>query len=197
MKLLKRSFAVVALCVMACMQPNKGRVNEAVISKLDFGRLNKNAPPETEQYGQLVGEWECLVTSYRNDTIFAQSVANWIFTYALNGYAIQDYWRNPTKLDSTNQRQILGTNIRIYNPQLRLWQCAWMANRPNSISGIWLSEVNDVGEILLYDESKTWQIKFYNITDRAFDWKWDVEQPDGAMGTSVTIEAKKVSVAAQ
>ncbi|NAY92170.1 hypothetical protein GTQ34_09580 [Muricauda sp. JGD-17] len=181
----------VSILVCACNQPVKSiEVTKSEVKK-EFGILNKNAPIETQQYGRLVGEWDCLITNYQNDTTASQSRASWVFKYALEGYAIQDYWKNPSNLDSVNQRQIIGTNIRIFNPRLDLWQCAWMENQAGSIAGVWVSHVNEKDEILLYDESKQWQITFYNISEDAFDWKWEVRRPDGGMQLSTTITANK------
>ena len=193
---MKAGFSVLVLAFISslfigCSQLEEGNYSRRSYRR-DFGKLNAQAPRETAQYGQLAGEWECVITGYNNDSIISQTTAKWVFRFVLNGYAIQDFWTNPAKISETGQPQIFGTNIRIYNPQLELWQCVWMENQVNAISGIWLSHMNEEGRLLLYDDSKSWQIEFYNITDNSFDWKWNVKQPDGHMKTTVTIKATRV-----
>lgn len=161
--------------------------------RTDKSGLNPNAPKETMQYGQLVGIWECQVQNYRGDSLLSESKAQWIFEYVLDGYAIQDYWVNPVDSSMLKGKQMHGTNIRLYNQQLNKWQCAWMENGSMNMSGVWLSEMKPDGSIALYDESKQWEILFYNITDRSFDWKWDYVQKDGSIKTVSRIKAIKIS----
>ncbi|WP_222981627.1 hypothetical protein [Flagellimonas meishanensis] len=191
MKRISIVFGLLIMVILACNETQPKVKEKEGPKHTGYGTWNKNAPKETIQYGRLVGMWDCLITNYQNDTIVSQTKANWVFKYALDGYAIQDFWKNPAVLDSTDQNQIIGTNIRIFNPQLDLWQCAWMENQASSISGIWLSHQTEEDEILLYDESKQWQITFYNISVESFDWKWEVRQPDGTLHINTTIIAKR------
>ena len=159
----------------------------------NYGTLNEKAPKETKQYGKLVGEWECLISSYSGDSLVSQTTANWVFKYVLDGYAIQDFWRNPSVANpNATKKQLFGTNLRIYNPQKQQWQCAWLENGNNTMSGVWHSKANDKGDLELYDDTNNWVITFYNITENSFDWKWDFKQPDGSMKTTTTIKAKKI-----
>lgn len=194
MKLLKHNLTFIlttAILVIGCTSENKPK-NESNLANSELNQPNKNAPSEIMQYGKLVGAWDCTISSYNADTLVATTNAEWVFKYALNGYAIQDFWKNPSKIDSANQKQVVGTNLRIYNPQLNLWQCAWAENQPGSLSGVWKSHEEPNGDLLLYDDTKSWQIKFYNITKNHFDWKWEVMQPDSTFTTTATITASKV-----
>lgn len=158
----------------------------------DFGQLNPNAPPETEQFGRLVGAWDCTIANLNADGSWSTNQATWIWKYILDGYAIQDHWLNPVDLEKNPQgRDLYGTNLRIFNPQLKIWQNAWLENGNNSMSGIWEAKLKDDGSIHMYDETGDWRIKFYNITEDSFDWQWDFKQEDGMMLTSVIIQGKR------
>lgn len=143
--------------------------------------LNPNAPIETEQFGQLVGEWSCVSKDLLADSTTHTSKATWLFRYILDGYAIEDVWMEKVE-DKTNNtiklgRDFQGKNIRIYNPQLGEWQCVWIDNRNNSISSVWRAYYKD-GAITMHDGTDNWRIVFHNIQQDSFDWKYEVKQDD-------------------
>jgi len=157
-----------------------------------YGKSNPKAPKETMQYGQLVGEWDIDVSNLTREGDWIEDKANWKFTYILDGYAIQDFWTKPAKASDNETKDYLGTNIRIYNPETKKWKCTWVENGSNDLNGVWTSYQNDKAELILHDETKKWEIKFYNITKTSFDWKWDFKLDDGSMQTRVKIKAKKI-----
>ncbi len=151
--------------------------------------LNPNAPKETYQYGQLVGTWNCTISNLDlKKNKWETRKATWHFKYILNGYAIQDFWINHENAESESQ-ELFGTNIRIYNPSLNIWKCAWMENGKNTLSGIWESYQNEKNELVLEDGTGEWQIVFHHIEKNRFDWKWEYRQIDGSMKTVSKIEA--------
>lgn len=150
------------------------------------------APKETIEYGQLVGEWDVVFSSRANDSKWVNSNAYWRFEYILEGHAVQDYWINYSdKTKNTSSKDLHGTNIRIYNPKLKKWQCIWIENGTNSIAEVWESYAMDNGDLILKDNNDSWTITFYNITQNSFDWKWDFKQPDGSMKTNFRIKATR------
>ncbi len=146
-----------------------------------FGQLNPNAPHETIQFGQLVGQWDCTSYDLQQDSTWYKSKAEWIFKYTLDGYAIEDTWIERTS-DSTNNTTLLGRdfhgiNMRLFNPNLKKWQCVWLDNRQNTISPIWQASYNDsTKELVMHDESLKWKIIFFNINETNFDWNYKVLQ---------------------
>ncbi len=149
------------------------------ISEVTFGTLNPNAPPQTIQFGQLVGKWDCTSYDLQQDSTWYKSKATWIFKYTLNGFAIEDTWIEKTS-DSTNNTTILkrdfhGINMRLFNPKLKKWQCVWLDNRQNTMSPIWQANYNDVNkELVMYDQSQSWKITFFNMKKNSFDWNYKV-----------------------
>ncbi|MEO0573219.1 MAG: hypothetical protein AAF039_16045 [Bacteroidota bacterium] len=151
--------------------------------------MSHKASKEIQQFGQLVGEWHCDVMNLLPDSTWKETKARWKFEYVLDGTAIQDYWEHPIKSSNDTIPVLLGTNLRIYNPVLEKWQCAWVENKNNSMSGIWEATMNDNNEIVMNDGTDNWEIKFYNIDADHFDWQWDFKQPSGEMKTMSKISA--------
>ena len=170
--------------------------DEVLVSKqddaqeFDLGELNAQAPEQIKDYGQFVGSWDCTIANLDSNNVWKENKATWVFTYILDGHAIQDFWTNPgDKSLNPGKKPYLGTNIRIYNPGLQKWQCTWMENNTHTMLGIWESYRNEDNEIILHDGSETWEIVFFNITEKTFDWRWDVKQKDDSMKTVSKIKA--------
>ncbi|WP_299111569.1 hypothetical protein [uncultured Winogradskyella sp.] len=160
---------------------NKPPHLEKTNNEITFGELNPNAPPETLQFGQLVGQWDCTSYDLLPDSTWHKSKAKWVFKYTLDGYAIEDTWTEKA-IDSTNNTTILGRdfngiNMRLYNPQQSQWQCVWLDNRKNTMSPIWQANYNSsLQEIVMHDQSLNWKITFFNINANSFDWNYKILQ---------------------
>ncbi|WP_299525928.1 YciI family protein, partial [Winogradskyella sp.] len=139
----------------------------------DYGKLNANAPKETLQYGQLVGKWDVEVLNLTKEGNWTKGKATWVFKYVMGGYAVQDYWTQLAKPNDDNSKDYFGSNIRIYNPDKEEWKTVWLESDSNNMQGVWTSYTNENNEIILHDDTKKWETKFYNITKDSFDWKWD------------------------
>lgn len=157
----------------------------------DYGKLNPNAPKETMQYGQFVGKWNVEVSNLTREGNWIEDKATWEFKFVMGGYAVQDFWERLGKPKEKDNEDYFGSNIRIYNPESKKWNTVWLESGNKSIQGIWTSYMNEQQEIILHDDTKKWEIKFYNITKTSFDWKWDFKLDDGTMQTRVKIKAKK------
>lgn len=155
------------------------------------GKLNPKAPKETIQYGQLVGEWDIKVSNLTREGNWIEDKALWEFKYVMGGYAVQDIWTRLAKPNEENQNDYFGSNVRVFNPESKKWKTVWLESGSNNMQGIWTSYMNDKKEIILYDDTKKWEIKFFNITENSFDWKWDFKLDDNTMQTRVKIKAKR------
>ncbi len=157
----------------------------------DYRTLNSSAPKETQQYGQLVGKWDVEVSNLTREGNWVEGKATWVFKYVMGGYAVQDYWTRLAKSNDDKSKDYFGSNIRIYNPDKKEWKIVCLEYRSNDMQGIWTSYMNDKNEIILHDDAKNWEIKFFNITKDSFDWKWDFKLEDGKMQTRVKIKARR------
>lgn len=89
-----------------------------------FGRLNPQAPPETEQFSFIVGAWDCTTKFMKPDgSGYGEGRARWIGYYILDGWAIQDDWIG-IRPDGSESR---GTNIRSFNQRTGKWDNRWLA----------------------------------------------------------------------
>ncbi|QSE97009.1 hypothetical protein [Fulvivirga lutea] len=176
----KFNFLIVGLIFITCSQ----LVAQPFYSQDDV----KNLPEAIDQYGRLVGVWDCKMENLQKD-VWVKDSAMWDFRYILGGAAIQDFWYNPNEKTGKNY---LGTNIRIYNTKTEKWECAWIENQSTSIAATWESYKNESGDMVLHDGSGKWEILFYNIKENSFDWKWDFKQEDGSMKTMMKMKAYRM-----
>ena len=81
------------------------------------------APPETNQFAFLVGEWDCTTRDLKLDgSGHTEGRAKWTGYWILGGWAIQDDWESPTP----DGGAFRGTNIRSFNPRTRKWDVRWL-----------------------------------------------------------------------
>lgn len=82
-----------------------------------------DAPAETEQFGFLVGEWDCATRSMKPDgSGYTEGSARWTGYWILGGWAIQDDWESA----GPDGRVFRGTNIRSVNPETHKWDNRWL-----------------------------------------------------------------------
>ena len=86
-------------------------------------------------YGWLIGVWSARVVDYRDGGPPAVSDGEWLFSWVLEGRALQDVWISPVRgkrlsipAQSPNR---YGTSIRFYDNQRRQWRVTWI----NPVSG--------------------------------------------------------------
>ena len=148
---------------------NKEKENE---DNFEIGKLNSEAPPETKFLGQLAGSWNAEQTIIGKDGTWEdgrKSKAIWRWYYILDGHAIQDDW---ISIDSLNRRKAVGTNIRIYNSEDKLWYMAWIDKTHRRLATF--TATNDSGNIVMDGTNSNGRHihnTFYNIKQDTFDWK--------------------------
>lgn len=146
--------------------------------KFDPGKLNPEAPQETEQFGQLAGIWDAQQTIRNRDGSWSDKTtkAEWRWYYILDGQAIQDDWFSA---DSANNLQWVGTNIRIYNPDEKQWYMAWI-DKTNRKLATFISTYEDGIMTMDGTNAKGRHIKniFSNLSKESFDWvqQWTFDE---------------------
>ncbi|GJM08858.1 MAG: hypothetical protein DHS20C11_11340 [Lysobacteraceae bacterium] len=132
-----------------------------------------SAPPESTQFGQLVGQWRIKDFMLDQDGNWqAGNGADWNFYWILGGTAIQDDWiAPPMSVAAPDTGRQLGTNIRIYNPKQQRWEMAWASNTGAKVDTF--SAVETDGQLLMRGlfNGVDSQIIFYDITADHFSWK--------------------------
>jgi len=174
-------------------------------SEHPFGKLHPDAPPETRQFGQLAGVWECMSVVNVNGQWVAGWPSTWVWRYILGGFAVQDIWfqaeENLPPPRANLGYDLAGTNVRIFLPARNKWEIAWFANgknasgQPNNTQYI-EAEYQDE-QIIMHPKNQSGdqirRIVFHNITEDSFDWKSQISEDDGeTWQTQVKIEAKRL-----
>lgn len=95
-----------------------------MVLPLAAGGLNPQAPPETDQFSFMIGEWDCTTRFMKPDgSGHNEGRATWTGYFILDGWAIQDDWIG-YKPDG---QPSYGTNIRSFNPETRKWDNRWLS----------------------------------------------------------------------
>jgi hypothetical protein len=138
-----------------------------------FGELSPEAPPETGQWGQLAGAWDCTIRSIGSDGIARESNAVWTWRYILGGHAVQDVY---VGLNEAGEPSFRGTGLRVYNPWKGLWEITWAASSgPNQDGDSFSTYVAtyELDQIVMRyaDGDSTWRTTFHDIEEDAFEWR--------------------------
>ncbi len=167
---------ILLISILGC-----GTENSRMVSlKSIYGEINSNAPKETLQFGQLVGKWNVTSSDSIPNEGWHESKATWIFKYSLDGYAIEDTWFEKFS-DYTNNtkgigRDYMGKNIRIFDPKMNQWNISWIENGKNTmLTGI---KGKEEGKNLVLNSAGGAEITFYNITQKSFEWKYELVSGD-------------------
>ena len=135
---------------------------------------NSAAPPETAQFGFLVGEWSCETRFMNPAGEYSTGHATWTGRWILDGWAIQDDWvtRRP------DGNEFRGTNIRSYNPQSGKWDNRWISQGSLQWKYFESSQNGDT-MVMIGGEGTDARGEFidrntfYEITEDAWRWRKD------------------------
>lgn len=175
------------ICWMGCASQAQedAAPSATAASTFDPGTLHPNAPPETAQFGQLVGIWDITDETIQADGSWqAGEGAEWIWYYILDGYAIQDDWIAPPRYGTTQADTLRqhGTNLRIYDPAAQRWDLAWISNSDKKLSTFTATAQGDSALVMrgTHASGNDARITFFDITDTRFEWKLEFAQEDGS-----------------
>ena len=177
--------AVYLLGLGGCGSQAQGEATTPPAEEKTFepGTLNPDAPPETAQFGQLVGIWDIKDETLQPDgTWKTNEGAEWIWYYVLDGHAIQDDWIAPPRnVPAGEAPRRYGTNLRIYNPATQQWDLAWISNLDRKLS-TFTATMQDNALVMRSAEAdgQPSRITFFDITPTTFEWKLELEQEDGS-----------------
>jgi len=159
--------------VIAILVPAAGSTHEAPTA--GFGSLSPDAPPETAQFGFLVGAWSCKTRGMDPDgTMQDGPDASWTGYYILDGWAIQDDWVSPGQ----DGKLFRGTNVRSFNPQIGKWDNRWL---PSGSLQWKYFEAEKVGETMVMtgegtdgtEQSFLDRNTFHEIETDSWKWRKD------------------------
>lgn len=141
-----------------------------------WGAPRPGAPEALQEFGRFAGRWECRIEDRRSDgTWYPRATTGiWTWFYTLNGAAVQDIWEPR----SSGATPVYSTNLRIYDADKGEWHAAW-TNTEESQFELW--QGGRQGDDLVMqgkrDGYRT-RIRFFEITPRTFEWRYDVARPE-------------------
>lgn len=194
----RRCFRFLPFAVLATVLLSTALLAEPPAS--GFGSMNPEAPPETEQFAFLVGEWDCHSRFINGEGEYAEGDAKWTGYWILDGMAIQDDW---VSAGVPGGRKFHGTNIRSFNPETKHWDARWLANYGLQWSYYKAEKVGDTMVMIGGDDTDARgdyieRITFHDIEQDRWSWRRDRSYDGGETWVEGTgyIEATRVGSAA-
>ncbi len=141
---------------------------------------SSSIPDEHNLFGELIGKWDFEWVDNHGTEHERHIKGEWIFSWVLDGTAIQDVFICPSSEERANNNQPdaeYGTTLRIYNPKTQAWDifygCTGQMTRleaRKSGDTIVLTEITG--------EKKKWI--FSEVTENSFRWQ-SMGTQDGAI----------------
>ena len=187
---------VVALATAAGGFADEGAVDPRTIPSIreflgeDLGTRHEKAPPETEQFGRLVGLWTVETEMAGMTGELVESAPGiWAWKYAIDGFAVRDLWYQgadnlPPYMANLGRDYLLTAN-RIFDVASKRWQVAWMANGAGSVMGAdfgTFTAVLEGDEIVMTSAPGpfgTQRVVFHEIGADSFRWKSEYSMDEG------------------
>ncbi len=150
-----------------------------------YGRLHPDATAETAHWGRLAGEWDCTLDALVGGRWFnGATKATWIWKYVLDGFAVQDLWFvkwiNLAPALAHVNRDVSGTNLRMYLPAEKRWEAVWFTNGANTTSRF--DAISTEDEIVMTGtnaQANPVRITFFAMTENTFEWKSESSEDGG------------------
>ncbi len=149
----------------------------------EVARYLKGAPPESQQFDFLIGDWDVTVIRYKDDgSPLVQYQASWNAKHLNEGRMIVDDFK---ALGPTGQAVSSYVTLRTYSEVTHRWEMVGLSALQPAASAEWFGALKD-GEMLL-DASgrdpagilvKT-RIRFFNIAKNSFNWESNISSDEG------------------
>jgi uncharacterized protein (DUF2249 family) len=131
-------------------------------------------------YGQFVGDWDVVATSYKEGGVATTRRGEWNFRWALEGRAVQDVFIVPARgARARDQKQSYGTTVRFYDPQRDVWEITYVD--PVYALVFRMTARMENGEIVqtgVDHEGRTYRWVFFDIRPDSFRWRSELWQND-------------------
>ena len=147
----------------------------ATISTGDRQTLNPDAPPETAALGQLTGRWAVRmeIRDGEGNWHVQDKYREWHWYYILDGHAIQDDLVTIETDDRNGVPQTtIGTNIRIFNDEDKLWHMAWIHSARQRVATF--TAINQDDRVVMQgmnDQDREVRNIFFDIRPDSFEWE--------------------------
>jgi hypothetical protein len=181
------SFAVLPLSVfgqpspaptLAPMQLQPPRIvlpndsTQAAIENLRSPNVHSGYEAKLRTFGQFIGVWDMDIKLFNEaNQIFYHQPGVWMFSWILDGRAIQDVIVGPPRSDPANGERRIGTTIRYYDETTKRWHITFMT--PTGQIYIHLEGGQKGDEIVLEGKDTDGSMlrwMFTEITPGSFHW---------------------------
>ena len=164
---------------------------------LASNKPNKNT--DLSLYAGFVGDWSFTMTTYDDEgNIEDTKEGEWLFSYIMDGYGIQDVFICPKRGSWTEDDMLYGdygTTLRVpIMDNSSKWNIVYVSKW--SVDRLIAEEVE--GDIIQtginkdINDKTIWQWNFRNITKDTFSWESIYSKDEGASWKFVTkVEAKR------
>ena len=154
-------------------------------------KRNSKVPAEFDLFGPLVGEWDFEYVDNHGTPMERHIPGEWIFSWVLEGTAIEDVFICPARKVRASQPQPdaeYGATLRIYNPETNLWDV--LSASPGAAS---LLTARREGDSIVQTgaQSKIVRWVFSHITADSFHWQNTVQLEDGRCQVICEVFAKR------
>ena len=159
-------------------QPAPQQGKEAAMKNVANHTKSESPEPASELpiLGSLLGLWDVSMTSRNRDGSWPEESKPFLWRWysILDGQAIQDDWIRLTQKDDVTSQptsRVMGTNIRIYNPEEELWHMAWIDSTNRKVATF--TATNHDGTVVMRGDSaqgRPIRITFSNFTSQTFEW---------------------------
>lgn len=152
---------------------NSKAMNE-FINALISDSKNPNIPEEHDLFGRLIGEWEFEYIDNHGTADERHVAGEWIFSWVLDGTAIQDIFICPSREERLENPQAdaeYGSTLRIYNQMTKAWDVFYGCT--GCAGGGFRLEARKVGSTIVLTEitMRKMQWIFSDMTDTSFHWR--------------------------
>lgn len=132
---------------------------------------NSIIPDDYNYWGTLIGAWDFDWIGFPGTNKERRAKGEWIFSWVLNGTAIQDIFIVPSREENKKNPQQdaeYGTTLRFYNPTSHTWSIFY----GSTVASVSLT-AERVGDELVLTENVRGEMKwvFSEINDNSFHWK--------------------------
>lgn len=161
------------------------------IKALVCTQKSNSIPDEQNIFGTLIGEWEFEWIDNHGTEKERHVKGEWIFSWILDGTAIQDVFICPSREERSHNKQpdaAYATTLRIYNPEKQTWDVFYGCTGDNT-----RLEARKEGDKIVLTEITSQQMKwiFSDITEKSFHWQNNILQEDHQWKTIGELFAKR------
>lgn len=161
------------------------------IDALIASSKNNLIPSEHDLYGKLIGDWDVIWIENEGTDSERKVKGEWIFSWVLEGMAIQDLFIVPSRAEREINPQPdgeYGTTVRMYNSNTNNWDI-YYGCIGNAVRLVGRKEGNAIVHTEITESKMKWIIS--DITENSFKWEKFICDDRGIWNLEGVVYAKR------